>query len=26
VKFEGPFFVAGPIWRIELFAPRWPTK
>jgi hypothetical protein len=26
VKFEGPFFVAGPIWRVELFAPRWPTK
>jgi len=26
VKFEGPFFVGGPIWRIELFAPRWPTK
>jgi hypothetical protein len=24
VKFEGPFFVQGPIWRIELFAPRWP--
>jgi hypothetical protein len=26
VKFEGPFFVQGPIWRIELSAPRWPTK
>jgi len=24
VKFEGPFFAQGPIWRIELFAPRWP--
>jgi hypothetical protein len=24
VKFEGPFFVDGPVWRIELFAPRWP--
>jgi hypothetical protein len=26
VKFEGPFFVEGPIWRIELSPPRWPTK
>jgi len=26
VRFEGPFFVQGPIWRIELSAPRWPTK
>ncbi|HEY7542320.1 MAG TPA: hypothetical protein VIF11_19415 [Methylomirabilota bacterium] len=24
VKFEGPFFAEGPIWRIELSAPRWP--
>ena len=24
VKFEGPFFVDGPIWRIELASPRWP--
>ncbi len=24
VKFEGPFFVQGPVWRIELFSPRWP--
>jgi hypothetical protein len=24
VKFEGPFFVEGPIWRIELSSPRWP--
>jgi hypothetical protein len=24
VKFEGPFFVDGPIWRIELSSPRWP--
>ena len=24
VKFEGPFFVEGPVWRIELSSPRWP--
>ena len=24
VKFEGPFFVEGPAWRIELSSPRWP--
>src|SRR5215510_9350038 len=24
VKFEGAFFVAGPVWRIELSSPRWP--
>jgi hypothetical protein len=24
VKFEGPFFVNGPAWRIELSSPRWP--
>jgi len=24
VRFEGPFFVDGPVWRIELSAPRWP--
>lgn len=24
VKFEGPFFVNGPVWRIEIAAPRWP--
>ena len=24
VKFEGPFFYEGPIWRIELSSPRWP--
>jgi hypothetical protein len=23
LKFEGPFFVAGPIWRVELSGPRW---
>ena len=26
VKFEGPFYVDGPVWRIELSAPRWPDK
>jgi hypothetical protein len=24
VRFEGPFFVDGPVWQIELSAPRWP--
>ncbi len=24
VKFEGPFFAQGSIWRIELSSPRWP--
>ena len=24
VKFEGPFYLNGPVWRIELTAPRWP--
>jgi hypothetical protein len=24
VRFEGPFFVNGPVWRIELNAPRFP--
>ena len=24
VRFEGPFFVDGPVWRIERSAPRWP--
>ena len=23
LKFEGPMFLKGPIWRIELGAPRW---
>ena len=23
-KFEGPFFFQGPVWQIELSAPRWP--
>lgn len=26
VKSEGPFFYGGPIWRIELIAPTWPSK
>lgn len=26
VKFEGPFFVNGPVWRIELTGPRWPKE
>ena len=25
VRFEGPLFPAGPIWRIELTTPRWPN-
>ena len=24
VRFEGPLYPAGPIWRIELTTPRWP--
>jgi hypothetical protein len=24
VKFEGPFFLNGPVWRIEMLSPRWP--
>jgi len=24
VRFEGPMFLKGPSWRIELSAPRWP--
>jgi hypothetical protein len=23
VKFEGPFFLDGPVWRIEIASPRW---
>ena len=23
LRFEGPFYVNGPIWRIEMDAPRW---
>jgi hypothetical protein len=26
VKFEGPLFLKGPRWRIELSAPRWPER
>lgn len=26
VKFEGPMFLKGPRWRIELSAPRWPDR
>lgn len=24
VRFEGPIFPSGPVWRIELTSPRWP--
>lgn len=24
VRFEGPLYTMGPIWRIELTSPRWP--
>jgi hypothetical protein len=24
VRFEGPLYPTGPIWRIELTSPRWP--
>jgi len=24
VRFEGPLFTTGPVWRIELASPRWP--
>lgn len=26
VKFEGPMFLKGPRWRVELSAPRWPER
>jgi hypothetical protein len=26
VKFEGPLFLNGPVWRIELTSPRWPDR
>jgi hypothetical protein len=26
VRFEGPMFLNGPHWRIELSAPRWPER
>ncbi len=25
VKFEGPMYAEGPIWRIELTSPKWPA-
>ncbi len=24
VRFEGPLYTTGPVWRIELTSPRWP--
>jgi len=24
VRFEGPLYMTGPVWRIELASPRWP--
>jgi len=26
VKFEGPMFLKGPVWRVELTGPRWPER
>jgi hypothetical protein len=26
VKFEGPLYMKGPAWRIELTSPRWPDR
>jgi hypothetical protein len=26
VKFEGPMFQGGPLWRMELVSPRWPEQ
>jgi hypothetical protein len=26
VKFEGPLYLNGPAWRIELTSPRWPPE
>jgi hypothetical protein len=26
VRFEGPLYTAGPVWRIELTSPRWPDR
>jgi hypothetical protein len=23
VRFEGPLYIDGPVWRVELSAPRW---
>jgi hypothetical protein len=25
IGFEGPLYMAGPIWRIEPMSPRWPS-
>jgi hypothetical protein len=24
VRFDGPLYTTGPVWRIELTSPRWP--
>jgi len=26
VRFEGPLYTAGPVWRIEMISPRWPGQ
>ena len=26
VRFEGPLYVTGPVWRIEVTSPRWPDE
>jgi hypothetical protein len=26
VRFDGPLFTLGPVWRIELTSPRWPDE
>jgi hypothetical protein len=26
VRFEGPLYPTGPVWRIELASPRWPNE
>src|SRR6266508_2789824 len=26
VKLEGPMYLKGPVWRVELAAPRWPER
>lgn len=26
VRFDGPLFTPGPLWRIELTSPRWPDE
>jgi len=26
VKFEGPLYMSGPAWRIELTSPLWPDR